>query len=145
MESEIKIGDRLTELMTLRNINNKTLAATINVSQATVCRWKKHAKYMSLSQIVKLAEFFRCSLDFLTGRSDTVIDFQPQDRPPFYDHFRKLLQDKNISRYQINKETTIKSSHFTDWKKGSDPHIISLIELADYLNVTLDYLVGRER
>lgn len=63
----------------------------------------------------------------------------------FYPHFRELLKSKGITRNQINNDTRIKSSHFVDWKNGSDPHILSLIELANYLNVTLDILIGREK
>lgn len=100
---------------------------------------------MRLSQIVKIANYLDCSLDFLTGRSDEVLDFQPQECPPFYPYLRMLLKLKGVSRNQINTNTRIKSSHFVDWKNGADPHILSLIELADYLDITLDILVGREK
>ena len=60
-------------------------------------------------------------------------------------YFREFIKTKNISRNKINRETSIKSKHFVNWSKGQDPHILSLIELADYLDVTLDELVGRDR
>ena len=145
MEEQIKIGEIISELLTIKDIDGKTLAKDLGVSDSTVSRWKSGSKYMRLSQIVKIANYFNCSLDFLVGRSDNVLDFQPQDCPPFYPYLRELLKKKNISRNQINKETRIKSSHFVDWKNGSDPHILSLIELANYLDVTLDILVGREK
>lgn len=123
----------------------KTLVIDIGVIVSTVSRWRNNAKYMRLSQIVKIANYLDCSLDFLTGRSDEVLDFQPQECPPFYPYLRTLLKIKGVSRNQINTNTRIKSSHFVDWKNGADPHILSLIELADYLDVTLDHLVGREK
>ena len=138
MEKQIKIGARITELLTTKDIDNKTFAKSIDVNVSTVGRWKNNSKYMRLSQILKIADYFVCSLDFLVGRSDDVLDFKPQECPPFYQHLRELLENKGISRNQINKETRIKSSHFVDWKNGADPHILSLIELANYLDVTLD-------
>lgn len=123
----------------------KTFANSIGVNVSTVGRWKNNAKCMRLSQIVKIADYLECSLDFLVGRTDTVLDFQPQKCPPFYQHFRELLKAKSISRNQINKETRIKSSHFVDWKNSADPHILSLMELADFLDITLDTLIGREK
>ncbi len=145
METELKIGTRITELLTEKNISNKTFAQAIGVNVSTVGRWKRNAKYMRLSQILKVANYFHCSLDFLVGRSETVIDFQPKECPPFYEHLRVLIEKKGISRNRINQETRIKSSHFVDWKNGADPHIFSLIELADYLEITLDVLIGRDR
>lgn len=145
MENELKIGERLSELMIEHELDNKTLADKVGVSAATVGRWRRSVKYMYLSQILKLANYFNCSLDFLTGRSETVIDFVPQDCPPFYSRLKNILEAKGISRNKINRETKIKSSHFVDWNKGTDPHILSLVELADYLEITLDYLVGREK
>ena len=142
---QIKIGERITGLMTTRGIDNRTFANAIGVNVSTVGRWRNNAKYMRLSQIVGIAEYFACSLDFLVGRSDILLDFQPVECPPFYPHLRKLLQDRGISRNRINKDTRIKSSHFVDWKNGADPHILSLVELADYLDITLDVLIGREK
>lgn len=145
MEEQIKIGERITELLTIKGIDNKTFANAMGVNVSTVGRWKHNAKFMRLSQIIKIADYLTCSLDFLIGRSDDVLDFQPQECPPFYPHLRELLKSKGISRNQINKETRIKSSHFVDWNNGADPHILSLIELANYLDITLDVLVGREK
>ncbi len=145
MEELIKIGSRISELLILKGLDNKTFAKNIGVSISTVSRWRNNAKYMRLSQIVKIADYLDCSLDFLTGRSDEVLDFQPQECPPFYPYLRTLLKSKGVSRNQINTNTRIKSSHFVDWKNGADPHILSLIELADYLDITLDILVGREK
>ena len=144
MKTTIKIADRLIELMTLKGINNSTLAAEIGVSNVTVGRWVNGNNSFKLSNCLKLVNYFNCSLDFLTGRSDITIDFVPKNCPPLYNHIRQLMQKKGISRNEINHKTTIKSSHFVDWNKGRDPHIVSLIELADYLDVTLDELVGRD-
>ncbi len=145
METKIKIGERLTELMTERGISNKELAKVLGVSLGTVGYWKKGKNNMRLPQFIAIADYFNCSLDFLAGRSETVIDFIPKERPPFYTRLKHILADKKITKYRINTETKIKSSHFADWKNGTEPQIHSLIELADYLDVSLDYLLGRDR
>lgn len=145
MGNELKISERLTELMNEKGITNKELAKILGVTPCSVGRWKRGVKNMRLTQFVMAANYFNCSLDFLTGRSEIYIDFIPQERPPFYDHFKKLIAEKGISRNKINTETKIKSSHFVDWKNGAEPQIHSLIELADYLDISIDYLIGRDR
>lgn len=99
MKTTIKIADRLIELMTLKGINNSTLAAEIGVSNVTVGRWVNGNNSFKLSNCLKLVNYFNCSLDFLTGRSDITIDFVPKNCPPLYNHIRQLMQKKgNIAQ-----------------------------------------------
>lgn len=145
MANEVKIGERLTELMNEKGISNKALAEITGVTPCSVGRWKRGVKNMRLTQFLIIADYFNCSLDFLAGRSEIFIDFVPQPLPPFYEHFKKILADKGISRNKLNTQTKIKSSHLVDWKNGAEPQIYSLTELADYFDITLDELVGREK
>lgn len=144
MDTTKNIGAPLTELMAEKGISNKELARVLGVTLGSVGRWKRGLHNMRLSQFIAIADYFNCSLDFLASRSNTVIDFIPKKCPPFYGRLMNILKSRNITQYRINADTKIKSSHFIDWKNGSEPQLNSLIELADYLNVTLDYLVGRE-
>ncbi len=145
MEKELKLGERLTELMNEKELINHDLAKILGVTPCSVGRWKRGVKNMRLTQFIMTADYFHCSLDFLAGRSETYIDFIPKECPPFYEYFKKLIADKGISRNKINTETRIKSSHFVDWKNGAEPQIHSLIELADYLDISIDCLLGRDR
>lgn len=63
-----------------------------------------------------------------------------------YDIFIKLLEEKGITPYRVGKETGIAPSTFTDWKSGrSAPKQEKLKKIADYLNVSVDYLMtGKE-
>lgn len=144
MENEFKLSERLTELMNENGLNNIDLANILGVTPCSVGRWRRGVKNMRLSQFVQIANYFNCSLDFLVGRSETYLDFIPKACPPFYDHLKEILSQKGISKNNINTHTKIKSSHFVDWKNGAEPQIHSLIELADYLDISLDLLLGRE-
>ena len=72
MEQELKIGERISELLTVKGIDNKTFAGSLGVNVSTVGRWKSNAKYMRLSQIIAVANYFACSLDFLVDRKSVV-------------------------------------------------------------------------
>lgn len=62
----------------------------------------------------------------------------------FKDNFSKLLQDKGISFYKVAKETKIPKSIVYEWASGvREPVSEYLVTLADYLNVSVDYLLGR--
>lgn len=63
-----------------------------------------------------------------------------------YEIFEQLLQKYGVTPYKVGKETGIASSTFTDWKLGrSAPKTDKLQRIADYFNVSLDYLMtGKE-
>lgn len=63
-----------------------------------------------------------------------------------YEIFEQLLVKNNVSTYKVSKETGIAQSVFSSWKNGiSNPKQDKLQKIADYFNVTVDYLMGIER
>lgn len=62
-----------------------------------------------------------------------------------YDIFVQLLQKHDVTAYRVSKETGIGQSTFSDWKNGkSTPKQDKLKLIADYFNVSLNYLMGLE-
>ena len=123
MENKNIFHERLTELMIEKGVNTVSLAAAIGVSDETVRRWKNGERDILLSQLVKLADYFQCSLDFLAGRSDTVLDYLVREMPPFYDSLRAVMKEKGVTRYRLVKDLPIYDGYFTNWKKGKSPNI----------------------
>lgn len=62
----------------------------------------------------------------------------------FKEIFKHLLQNSDITAYQMSKDTGISESLISNWKSGRQlPKYDSLNILADYFNVSGDYLLGR--
>lgn len=138
-------SDRLSELMFENNdIKSEHLADKIDVSGATIRRWLLGNQQISLTNLLKLSNYFNCSLQFLSGKTDKKLDFTPKIYSNFYDNFRTILKEQKITRYRFTKETRFKDQYFTKSKNGSVPNLQTLIEIADYIDCTIDYLVGIE-
>lgn len=61
-----------------------------------------------------------------------------------YDNFVKIIQEKGITTYRVAKDTGISPTVFSDWKSGkSSPKIDKIKKIADYLNVSIDFLLGK--
>lgn len=59
-----------------------------------------------------------------------------------YEIFSKLLQSYGVTPYKVSKETGISQSTFSDWKKGKiTPKSDTMKKIADYFNVSVDYLM----
>ena len=62
----------------------------------------------------------------------------------FTDVFVQLLQEKRITAYRIAKETGISQGLMNEYKSGKkSPNIQNLVKIADYLDCSIDYLLGR--
>ena len=62
-----------------------------------------------------------------------------------YEIFEQLLRKHNLSAYKVSKLTGVTQSTLSDWKRGrSTPKTDTLQKLADYFDVSVDYLMGRE-
>ena len=62
-----------------------------------------------------------------------------------YKRFDKLLRERGITAYKVAKDTGIATATLTQWKKGvSTPKQDKLQKIADYFNVSLEYLMTGE-
>lgn len=64
--------ERLVLLMKQTNINKNRLAAISGVTSSTVSKWILHGQLPKPDVICTLADFFNCSVDYLTGRSNFI-------------------------------------------------------------------------
>lgn len=62
----------------------------------------------------------------------------------FAENFITLLQIKKITAYKVAKDTGISQGLCNEYKNGiKTPTIENLIKIADYLDCSVDYLLGR--
>ena len=138
----MSFGESLSGLMLERNVNSKTLAGGLGVTHQSVNNWKANRTDLSLSYLIKLCNYFECSLEYLVGKTDVNTKPQKQTIGNFGQQVRKLMKSKGISSYTLRNETRFAGGFFYDWDKGSDPKLSTLIDLANYFKCSLDELVG---
>lgn len=61
----------------------------------------------------------------------------------FINRFNELCREKNVTRYKLSTDLQIGNSTIYGWEKGQQPTADKLIKLADYFEVSTDYLLGR--
>jgi len=55
-----------------------------------------------------------------------------------------LIEKNNVNKNKLAVKTGISSGLISDWEFGrKSPSLKNAIKIADYFNVSLDYLVGR--
>lgn len=62
----------------------------------------------------------------------------------FTARFIQTIQTKQITAYKVAKETGISQGLMSEYKNGVKlPTVQNLVKIADYLNCSVDYLLGR--
>ena len=63
-------GERLLELRKEKGISQAKLAKDLQVSYAVVCYWETDRSEPTAPNLVKLADYFDVSIDYLLGRKE---------------------------------------------------------------------------
>lgn len=66
----MSIAERIKELRLEQGVSQSVLGKNIGVSQKAVDYWERGVNEPKASYIVKLADFFNVSADYLLGRKD---------------------------------------------------------------------------
>ena len=61
----------------------------------------------------------------------------------FHERLMLLCKEKKTTPTQLCKNFNISPTNGTYWKNGSLPHADTLIRIAEYFGVSVDYLLGR--
>ncbi|MGN1200722.1 MAG: helix-turn-helix domain-containing protein [Candidatus Caccovivens sp.] len=64
----------------------------------------------------------------------------------FKDNLKLLRQEKHIGQVELAKQIGVSNGIISLWENGlREPNMSSLIALAKFFNVSIDYLVGLEK
>ena len=139
-----KFAETLFSLMAERELNAPALGKILNTDRTNITRYLRGERLPLFNGFVALVEFFNVSADVLLGRTDycNTTDFLPVQ--PFSTTLRKALKETNTSQYRIEKELHISGGTMYYWLKGKSlPTVENLDKLADFMDVSVDYLLGR--
>lgn len=70
---ESRIGEVLIGLRKEKNLSQKEIADKINVAQRTYAHYEKGDREPSIETMIRLADYYKISLDYLTGRYERKI------------------------------------------------------------------------
>lgn len=61
--------NNLFNLISERDLNPRKVALDLNISEGTLSEWKSGKRLPNVSTLIKVADYFGCSIDFLLDRS----------------------------------------------------------------------------
>lgn len=159
------------EILEKRNITPYQVAKNTGISQGLMGEYNRGEKLPTTKNLIKIADYLDCSVDYLLGRSDksdmvtsinnsnTVVKApqfnvanvkeEPNDERSFFmpntfwNTFETLCSNIGKKPNPVGKEIGVASSTIAKWKSGTIPNGETLIEIANYFKCSTDYLLGR--
>ncbi len=116
-----KFNERLRQLREEAGVSMNQLARAIDVSNAAVCKWENGIAEPKVTYLIKLSEFFECTVDYLVGKTDDFGTAKPTEiTPPI-----KLTQtEKQLIESYRELSPTLKSlfqKTIKAWKNINGP------------------------
>ena len=146
MEIVTDLAERLGELLFYRKLTVEDFCKITGISKTSVYDWllAKNKYYPSLSNTIKVADYFKCSVDFLIGIEKENYNPNPKQCPPFSERFKIAVKSRGFSLNKLSKAINMGSGNFYRWIRGErEPSLDSLVRIAKALDCTVDYLLGR--
>ena len=143
MDVLARFSERLKELMADNGLNTLSLEKATGCTNSNISKWLHCKKAPTLNSLIILSDFFECSLDYLTGRSDDMSRGTITTVSTFKDRLTALIQSSGKTVFRISKEIPIPNSQLYKFLKGQTPTLLTLCRIADYFDCSIDYLAGR--
>ena len=129
MDVALNFGENISALIFDRGMNVERFSKEVNIDSSVIYKYQRRQSLPSLT-------------DYPNG------GFKPAKN--FSERLNQLLEEKGIKRYGLRKKAKEKGYSFAkqsldDWVHGTRiPSVINAVALAECLDVSLDYLLGRE-
>ena len=104
---------KIQELRNAANLTQKELAEKIGVKNYTIANWEQGRTEPSLQDLIDLANYFACSVDYLLGRENDfgqIVIATPEEREQteFFGLYNALSEErKNLVRTLLQDLTAL--------------------------------------
>lgn len=129
------LPSRLRQLMDASGHTQADLASHLGITRQSVSAYMDGSANPSPSAVVSIAKFLDVSTDYLLGNTECQNDMTMCDR------IKSLCVESGLTIKTLEKELGFGNGVIRRWNESS-PSINSVIRVADYFNVSVDWLCG---
>lgn len=141
---------KLREVREDFDMSQKQVAQILEITSQQYQLYESGKREMPTHLFIKLAEYYEVTTDYLVGRSnDDYSDYVSEKQKTlsyYYQKIRDIREDKDLYQHQVSDLLGITRQQYQLYESGKREMPMHLfIKLADYYEVTIDYLVGRDK
>jgi len=137
-------AERLKELMLDNYKSKEDLMRVANVNRNSINRYLSGKGFPSIDVLVKLADYFNCTMNFLLGLESENYVCHFKTLPDFGERLNFIIDKFNVNCKKLITEAGLTESALYYWKNNTHrPRVHEVYKLAVYFGCTMDYVLGR--
>ena len=144
------ILNKILRLMFEKGIPQKQLADYLGLKNYQISEWKSGKTKSYMKYIGEIASFLGVSVDFLLNddvsfetESETLDSKEAEEPITLLNRIKEMCVTRRISIATMLSDCGIAKNTVTNLNQGKDMMLSNAVKIADFLNVSIDYLVGR--
>jgi len=135
-------NERVKYLRIKNNITQKAIAEFLGTTERGYRNYEINKSTPNYETLLKLADYFNVSIDYLVGRSDNIGN-ENTARAKFAERLESLRIKKAITQREIAEYLDIHERTYQMYEHDKrEPSHETTIKIANYFNVSADYLLG---
>ena len=144
---------RLKDLMEWEDMSTRALSKVIHADRKGVRGWLQGCYFPRWDTLIKIADYFHVSIDFLVGMEDCdelayMVAFKAvtveEAKEKFSSSLKTFMQQNHLTIYAVAKGAKVGQKPVKNWLvKGSMPETMTIIRLAHLMKCSIDSLFGR--
>jgi transcriptional regulator with XRE-family HTH domain len=147
------LGKQLKLLREAKQKSQQEVCSALNIEQSTLANYENGKRVPKIEILIKIAEYYNCSVDFLLGieksggdnYSDFILD-ESEFSHEFKCRIRELMKESNMTSEEFSTKTGLHPEDVDSYIYGNRmPSIEDLIKIAGALRVSTDYLLDVSR
>ena len=124
------------------------IARELKVKPNTYSKWENCINDMSLEKCNELANLYRTTFDYILGLSnkhDIILEPLNIDWDCLKVRLLKLRKNQKLTQEVLSNKLGFPQTTYSQYERGyRKPTTLKLLVIAQFYNVSMDYLVGRK-
>ena len=143
------IGVKIKELRIDNELKLKDIANVLGVKISTYSSWERGENEMPLMKLNELANYYHTTFDYILGLSlehEFIKEKKEIDLNILKTRLYEIRKQKNLSQNLLCQKIGFSQTTYSQYERGiTIPTSFKLLAIAQYYNVSIDYLVGRKK
>lgn len=150
-----KFHEKLKMLRKKEGFTQQEVADFFGIQQASYQKWESGNRKPSYENLSLLACIFDVSIDYLLSdyleiSKETFLKLkkekEEEKKKLFSVRLKELRLQHGISQEELAEQIGIKRNSYSDWENGKcKPSYEKLEKIADFFEISLDWLFGRDK
>ena len=137
-------AESLSELIMQANLTQCEFAKQIGCGKGTISRYLSGNKMPSLELLLRLADFFQCSTDYLLGLETEFYPRNFKTPIPFQQRLPILCKELKTTKTEMKRKCDFAESAIYFWQSGErTPSVESIYRIAVAYDCSVDFILGR--